>query len=65
MRYLLVAVGLVCTTTGFAFVNAKPPAVDGAAIEVRNGLLVVVGVMFLAVGLATIDLVEAIKSRRP
>jgi hypothetical protein len=63
MRYVLIVVGVLCTALGYLVVTAKPPAADGAAIELRHGLLVQAGVVFLAVGLATIDIVAVLRSR--
>lgn len=64
MRFLLIVAGLLCIGGGVYLVTSKPPAVDGAAIELRHGLVVQAGIVFLAVGLATVDVVEALKSRR-
>jgi hypothetical protein len=64
MRYLLLVAGILCTGAGYYLLTAKPPAADGAAIEVRHGLLIQAGVIFIAVGLATIDVVEVLR-RRP
>lgn len=64
MRYLLIVPGLLCIGGGYVLQTSKPPAVDGAALEVRYGLVVQAGAVFLAVGLATIDVVETLKNRR-
>ena len=60
MRYLLIVVGLVGVLLGFWVIatgpaNASPP----------GSLFVEVGAVFLAVGLATVDIVEAIKAKPP
>jgi uncharacterized membrane protein HdeD (DUF308 family) len=59
MRYLLIVVGLLGVLLGFWVIatgptNASPP----------GSLFVQVGAVFLAVGLATVDIVEAIKAKR-
>jgi hypothetical protein len=58
MRYLLIVVGLLGVLLGFWIIgygptNASPP----------GSLLVQVGAVFLALGLATVDIVEAIKAK--
>jgi hypothetical protein len=60
MRYLLIVVGLLCVLLGFGLIatgpaNASPP----------GSLFVEVGAVFLAVGLAAVDIVDAIKAKRP
>jgi hypothetical protein len=64
MRYLMVLVGLVCAGAGGYLLTMKPPGVDGFGVDLRHALLVQVGVVLIAAGLATIDVVEALKSRR-
>jgi hypothetical protein len=64
MRYLLLVLGLLCAGGGVFLLTAKPAGVDGPAVELRYALLVQAGAVFLAAGLVTIDIVEALKSRR-
>jgi hypothetical protein len=52
MRYLLIVVGLFGLLFGFGWHPANP-------------VLTMVGAVFLAVGLATVDIVQAIKAKRP
>ena len=59
MRYLLIVVGLLGVLLGFWVIasgpaNASPP----------GSLFVEVGAVFLAVGLATVDIVEEIRAKR-
>jgi hypothetical protein len=59
MRYLLIVVGMLGVLLGFWIIasgpaNASPP----------GSLFVEVGAVFLAVGLAAVDIVEAIKATR-
>ena len=58
MRYLLIVVGLLGVLWGFEMI-----AHDSASRYAP--LLVQAGVIFLAIGLATVDIVEAIKTKRP
>jgi hypothetical protein len=58
MRYLLIVVGLLGALLGFWIIgygptNASPP----------GSLFVQVGAVFLAIGLSTVDIVEAIKAK--
>jgi hypothetical protein len=64
MRYLMLLVGLICAGAGGYLLTMKLPAVDGFGVDLRHALLVQVGVVLIAAGLATIDVVEALKSRR-
>jgi hypothetical protein len=64
MRYLLCILGLLCAGLGIFFLVSKPPGIDGAAMELRYSLLVQAGAVLFAAGAATIDIVEAVKSRR-
>jgi hypothetical protein len=58
MRYLLIVVGVVALLWGSSVTRS-----DSAS---RSGpLFVQAGAMFLAVGLASVDIVQAIKSRHP
>jgi hypothetical protein len=50
MRYLLIVVGLLAVLVGWTSRSAS--------------LFVEVGAVFLAVGLATVDIVQAIKAKR-
>ena len=60
MRYLLMVLGAIGLTIGvIVFVNAHNPEHN-----IRAAVLVVLGGIFLATGMATIDIVEAIKGRR-
>jgi hypothetical protein len=54
MRYLLIVVGMFGLLLGFA----PGPATPG-------WIFALVGAIFLAVGLATVDIVAAIKATRP
>jgi hypothetical protein len=52
MRYLLIVAGLFSLLMGVGFGHAIPA-------------WIMVGAVFLAVGLATVDIVQAIKDKRP
>jgi hypothetical protein len=64
MRYLLAVLGLLCAGIGVFFLISKPPGIDGPAIEMRYSLMVQAGAVLFAAGMATIDIVEALRSRR-
>lgn len=64
MRFVLVLAGVVSLTYGAWLVMAKPPAVDGAALEIRHSLFVIVGAILLAAGLATIDIVATLQGKK-
>jgi hypothetical protein len=58
MRYLLIVVGILGVPLGFSMIGS-----DSAS---RYGpLYVQTGATFLAVGLATVDIVGAFKAKRP
>jgi hypothetical protein len=57
MRYLLIVVGLLGVLLGLQAVQFDPATRVGP-------LLVQAGAIFLAVGLATVDIVTAIQARR-
>jgi hypothetical protein len=59
MRYLLIVVGLLGVLLGFWIIAARP-----ANASPPGSLFVEVGAVFLAVGSATVDIVEAIKAKR-
>jgi len=59
MRYLLIVVGLFGVLLGFVAIGAGP-----ANARPPGELFVQVGALFLAAGLATVDIVEAIKAKR-
>jgi hypothetical protein len=59
MRYLLIVVGLLGVLLGFVAVGYGP-----ATARPSGELFVQVGAVFLAAGLATVDIVEAIKAKR-
>ena len=61
MRYLLVVIGLLCVVVGIFILRDTRP---GAGEDVRYGLLVQAGIVFLAVGMATVDIVETLKRKR-
>jgi hypothetical protein len=60
MRYVLLMIGLLCAVVGIVNLASRPMGAE----DVRYGLIVQAGIVFLAVGLATIDIVEAIKRKR-
>jgi hypothetical protein len=60
MRYLLIVVGLFGVLLGFWAIAAGP-----ANANPPGSLFVEVGAIFLAAGLATVDIVETIKAKRP
>ena len=60
MRYLLILVGLLSVLLGSGIIAAGP-----ANASPPGSLFVEAGAVFLAVGLATVDIVEAIKAKRP
>ena len=59
MRYLLIVVGLLGVLLGFLAIASGP-----ANARPSGELFVQVGAVFLAVGLATVDIVEEIKAKR-
>jgi hypothetical protein len=60
MRYLLILVGLLGVVLGvWAIAAGNPNARPSGEFFVQ------VGALSLAVGLATVDIVEAIRSKRP
>jgi len=61
MRYLLLVLGILCVGGGFLALNSTRPAANE---DVRLGLIVQAGIVFLAVGMATIDIVETLKRKR-
>jgi hypothetical protein len=61
MRYVLIVVGLLGVLLGYLMIVGPDPTSAN-----RNGpVLVQAGAIFLAVGPATVDIVEAIKAKRP
>ena len=60
MRYLLIAVGLLAIVVGVLGIAL------GMTPQRPNGeFFVQLGALFLAIGLATVDIVQAIKAKRP
>jgi hypothetical protein len=59
MRYLLIVVGLLCVLVGLWAFEFAP--LGGGPFA---PLFVELGVILLAAGLATVDIVEAIKAKR-
>ena len=60
MRYVMIVVGLLSVLLGSGIIAAGP-----ANASPPGSLFVEVGAVFLAVGLATVDVVEAIKTKCP
>jgi hypothetical protein len=65
MRYLLIVVGLLGVLFGFGVLFSFVVIGAGPANAHPLGeLFVQIGAVFLAAGLATVDIVEAIKAKR-
>jgi hypothetical protein len=61
MRYLLIVMGMIVTALGIG-IKLEKTGTPGAAV---GPLVAVIGGLALVTGLATCDIVNAIRARRP